>query len=227
MVSASNMGLFKSPKFKKAGSYLMELLIVVVGVSIAFQLNVWNDTRKENVQERYLLQNFIAEHDLNRVEIDSSILALEYVLKANPALIELLNSPQLAMDSIKQKLAILYRISWPDISSTHLNNYLEFTSANTELKEEMLVLKSHYASVKELIRVYIDQKQEKYFDYLADVVDLTNGLKVVNKEKLLSVKLKNNLLIVYFYEDALLSTYKKITTSQKKIAEIIERQIGK
>jgi hypothetical protein len=221
------MGLFKSPKFKKAGSYLMELLIVVVGVSIAFQLNVWNDTRKENVQERYLLQNFIAEHDLNRVEIDSSILALEYVLKANPALIELLNSPQLAMDSIKQKLAILYRISWPDISSTHLNNYLEFTSANTELKEEMLVLKSHYASVKELIRVYIDQKQEKYFDYLADVVDLTNGLKVVNKEKLLSVKLKNNLLIVYFYEDALLSTYKKITTSQKKIAEIIERQIGK
>ena len=60
------MGIFEISKFKKAGSYLMELLIVVVGVSIAFQLNVWNDDRKSAEAEIHLLQNFISENNLNK-----------------------------------------------------------------------------------------------------------------------------------------------------------------
>ena len=200
----------------------MELLIVVVGVSIAFQLNVWNDTRKSTEIEDLLLQNFISENRLNQSEIDSTVSRMEYTLKANPELIEMLKNDQADIDSIRLIMAGLYSISWPDLSSTHLNNYLEFESAISPLKEEMLVLKTHYISVEDLLDVYIDQKQRKYFDYLSDVLDMTDGLKLVNKEKLRDVKFRNNLLIIFFYEKSLLDTYEKIQLSQKKIAKLIE-----
>ena len=216
------MAIFKFSKFKKAGSYLMELLIVVVGVSIAFQLNVWNDTRKSTEIEDLLLQNFITENRFNQSEIDSTVSRMEYTLKANPELIEMLKNDQADIDSIRLIMAGLYSISWPDLSSTHLNNYLEFESAISPLKEEMLVLKTHYISVEDLLDVYIDQKQRKYFDYLSDVLDMTDGLKLVNKEKLRDVKFRNNLLIIFFYEKSLLDTYEKIQLSQKKIAKLIE-----
>ena len=203
----------------------MELLIVVVGVSIAFQLSVWNDIRKSNEIENHLLQNFITENRLNQAEIDSTVSRMEYTLKTNPELIEMLKNEQTDIDSIRLIMAGLYSISWPDLSSTHLNNYLEFESAITPLKEEMLVLKTHFISVEELLNFYIDQKQQKYFDYLSDVLDMTDGLRLVNKEKLHDIKFRNNLLIIYFYEKSLMNTYEKIQLSQKNIAELIEEQL--
>ena len=203
----------------------MELLIVVVGVSIAFQLSVWNDKRKSKELENHLLQSFITENRLNQAEIDSTFLNVEHAIKANPELIELLKNNQPDLDSIRIKLASLYSISWPDIASTHLNNYLEFESAISPLKEQMLVLKTQYLSVEELLDVYIEQKQQKYFDYLSDVVDMTDGLKLLNEEKLLEVKFRNNLLIIYFYETSLMETFKKIKISQKKVTELIEEQL--
>jgi hypothetical protein len=216
------MALFNPSHLKKAGSYLMELIIVVVGVSVAFQLNVWNDTRKSNETENHILQSFITENRLNQAEIDSTVSSMEYTLKTNPQLIEMLKNDKSDIDSIRLIMASLYSISWPDIASTHLNNYLEFESALSPLKEEMLVLKTHYISVEELLNVYIEQKQRKYFDYLSDVLDMSDGLRLVNEEKLRDIKFRNNLLIIFFYEKSLMDTYEKIQLSQEKIAELIE-----
>ena len=216
------MALFESSIYKKAGSYLMELIIVIVGVSIAFQLSLWNDTRRSNEIENHLLQSFINENQLNQAEIDSTVSMMEYTLKANPELIEMLKDDKGDIDSIRLIMASLYSISWPDITSTHLNNYLQFESPISPLKEEMLVLKTHYKSVEELLNIYIDQKQQKYFDYLSDVVDMTDGLRLLNEEKLRDIQFRNNLLIIYFYETSLMNTYKKIQLSQKKITELID-----
>jgi hypothetical protein len=215
------MALFNPSHLKKAGSYLMELIIVVVGVSVAFQLNVWNDTRKNNEIENHLLLSFLAENRLNQTEIDSTVSSMEYTLKTNPQLIEMLKNDKSDIDSIRLIMASLYSISWPDITSTHLVNYLEFESAISPLKEEMLVLKTRYISVDELLSIYIDQKQRKYFDYLSDVFDMTDGLRLLNEEKLRDIQFRNNLLIIYFYERSLMDTYKKIQLSHKKITELI------
>jgi hypothetical protein len=221
------MAFFKPSYLKKAGSYLMELIIVVVGVSIAFQLSVWNDDRKSAETENHLLQNFISENNLNKVEIDSTIKNIDYNIDANPYLIKLLQLQDPDMDSVRIIMARLYNISWPDITSTHLNNYLGYESGTSQLKEEMLVLKTLYVAVDELTGVYIQQKQGKYFDYLSDAVDMTDGLKVVNKEKLLNVKFRNNLLIIYFYEKSLQTTFEKIKVSQAKVTVLIDEQLGK
>ncbi len=205
----------------------MELLIVVVGVSIAFQLNVWNDTRKSREVEKHLLQNFVTENRLNQAEIDTAIILMQSSMEANPALIELLKNPRSDMDSILLKMGRIYSTSWPDITSTYLDNYLGYSSASSPLKDEMLVLKTHYVSAKDLIDVYIVQKQQKYFDYLSDAVDITSGLEVVNKDKLFNIQFRYNLLMIYFYELALRETFDEIIISQKKVTELIEKQLEK
>ena len=91
----------------------------------------------------------------------------------------------------------------------------------------MLVLKTHYVSARDLIDVYIVQKQQKYFDYLSDAVDITGGLQVVNKDKLFNIQFRNNLLMIYFYEMALRETFEEIIISQKKVTELIEERLEK
>jgi len=217
----------KNSKFKKAGAYLIELLIVVAGVSIAFQLNVWNDTRKSKEIEKHLLQSFIAENRLNQTEVDSTVAVLQYTMKINPILITLLQAPQPNLDSIRLNMAELYSISWPDITSTHLRNYLELESGTSDLREEMLALNTSYNSLRELTNMYIAQKQLKYFDYLSDAVDMTDGLKVIKKDKLFNVQFRNNLLIIYNYEIALKEAFDDIVNSQQKVSTLIDKQLGK
>jgi len=221
------VGLIKPSKFNKAGAYFIELLIVVVGVSIAFQLSVWNDAHKSRETENHLLQNFIAENRLNRVDIDSTLANVLYNMEANPHLIELLKDPQPNMDSIRLNMSLLYSLVWPDITSTHLNSYLIFESGTSPLKEEMLALKSYYVSVGELTNIYVEQKQVKYFDYLSDAVDMTDGLRVYKKEKLFNVQFRNNLLVIYYYELSLINTLEKIIASQQKVEDLIEIQLHK
>jgi hypothetical protein len=219
------MSFINQPILKKATSYFIELLIVVVGVSIAFQLSVWKEDRKNDEIEKNLLQNFLTENILNQNEFDSMIFSIRETIGATSTLIELLKDSQGEEDSIRENLAILYQIVYPDITTTHLDNYLDYTTANSQLKEEMLVLKTNYESVRELGKFYGNLKQQKYFDFLSDVIDLTGGLVIVNKKKLFSVKFRNNLFLVLAYEQSMEGTFSKILVGQKKVTELISDRL--
>jgi hypothetical protein len=42
-----------------------EILLVVVGILIALQINTWNEERKLNAEEQYLLKEFLTEFNTN------------------------------------------------------------------------------------------------------------------------------------------------------------------
>ena len=206
--------------------YIAELIIVVVGVSIAFQLNVWNDTRKNKELEHQLLQNFVPENTSNQAELDSSLTNLKATLTAELELLDMLNNSGTSIDSIRIKMSVLYTISWSDFSTTHLENYLNFTSVPTPLTEEMLTLHGLTSSVRDLIKSYVEQKQQKYFDFLSDAVDMTSGLTVVNEDKLRSVQFRNNVMIISAYEDALIKTYHKMDSSQQSVMRLVTEELS-
>jgi len=209
---------------KSIFKYLGELFIVVIGISIAFQLNVWNDSRKNRQLEKDLLQSFMIENQLNQEEIDSSLIRVQQAIESNLKLIEVLKSKKPNRDSIRLQLSILYQISWPELTTTHLENFLIFNSTNTQLREEMLVLKTGYDGQKELIKTYIEQKQLKYFDFLSDAVDMTSMLEIVDEDKLFSVQLRNNIMVISAYEVSLKEIYNRIASSQRKIVLLVDAE---
>jgi hypothetical protein len=61
----------------KTGKYLKyaigEIILVVIGILIALQINNWNENRKTNIQELQLLESLQKEFTYNKNELDRSI----------------------------------------------------------------------------------------------------------------------------------------------------------
>lgn len=219
------MKLFKLSKLKKFSSYFIELIIVVLGVSIAFQLNVWNDSRKTKKVEDQLLDNFYAENNYNIRDSDSSAFYKRANVETGLALIEILKKPDPSLDSARIYMGQLYEISWPNFTTTHLENYLDFTTGSTPLREEMLNLMARVEAIRELGQKYIDLKQEKYFDYLSDAVDMNDNLIIVRKDKVLSIEFTNNLMLIVAYEQSMADVLDDIEQSQQKLDSLIKTRM--
>ena len=219
------MKLFKLSKLKKFSSYFIELIIVVLGVSIAFQLNVWNDSRKIKKVEDQLLDNFYAENNYNIRDSDSSAFYKRANVETGLALIEILKKPDPSLDSARIYMGQLYEISWPNFTTTHLENYLDFTTGSTPLREEMLNLMARVEAIRELGQKYIDLKQEKYFDYLSDAVDMNDNLIIVRKDKVLSIEFTNNLMLIVAYEQSMSEVLDEIEQSQHKLDSLIKTRM--
>lgn len=215
------MKLFKFPKLKQFGSYFIELIIVVLGVTIAFQLNVWNDNRKTKDVEKQLIENFAAENNYNIRESDSSLFYKNASIETGVAFMTLLKNPESSTDSVRYYLARLYEITWPNFATTHLENYLNFTTGSTPLREEILNLKSLIESIHVLGDSYSQQKQMKYFDYLSDAVDMADNLTIINRGKIFSAQFRNNLMFIIAYEQSMAEVLEEIALSQLKLDSLI------
>ena len=64
----------------KTGKYLKyafgEIVLVVIGILIALSINNWNEERKENKQERFILQKLL-------IDINSDIIYIENQISVN------------------------------------------------------------------------------------------------------------------------------------------------
>lgn len=215
------MALFKNIALKKAGSYLIELIIVVLGVSIAFQLSVWNESRNNRRLEIELLKDLAYENSINKSDFEDGRQTLKTTNDITLKLITSLSTDTTSIDTIRTQLAPLLNISWPDLSTTHLENYLQFKSNNSELKTDILRMKTQYTSFKDLNNQYIEIKKIEYFNFLSKVVDFSN-FTILDENKIRGVEFKNQLILLVSYEASILVLYDKISINQSIIGEKLD-----
>lgn len=55
------------------GSFLAEIVIVMVGVFLGLQVDTWNDARKASIEERYYIERLLNELDESITRLDRSI----------------------------------------------------------------------------------------------------------------------------------------------------------
>ena len=58
-----------------------EIILVVIGILIALQINNWNENRKNTFKETQFLKNFYADLKANKVELDRVIKKTEFTSK--------------------------------------------------------------------------------------------------------------------------------------------------
>tara|TARA_R110001599_G_C12186200_1_gene654496 strand:- start:610 stop:1536 length:927 start_codon:yes stop_codon:yes gene_type:complete len=87
----------------KTGKYLKyaigEIILVVIGILIALQINNWNETRKDRIQEKKFLIRFEAEITTNIENINYSIMLNKSRMKRAEFLMKTIDSSQLAENS--------------------------------------------------------------------------------------------------------------------------------
>ncbi len=173
--------------------YILELFIVIFGISIAYQLNIINENRVSHKLEITAIQNLKKEIEINVAEFES-LRSYRIQITANTlALLNLLKSEnKVSLDSANKYIFRLVRTSTPDLQQEAANFYLNsnYSDSNIELKNELLSLKTYFQELLQLSLSARDAKMDGFFGYLQDAVDFTKP-RVVDLDKINGLKFKN------------------------------------
>ena len=158
----------------KLSRYLLyavgEILLVVIGILIALQINNANEERKERKKEQVILKQLLSEYNSNLVQLDQKISVRDQMMRAARQLMNLVDHPELRnKDSIDHLLAetIPYTTFDPIINDLASSGEL-ILIRNTELKQALTSWSSNVKDVIEEEEVWKYYRNELYLPFLIE-----------------------------------------------------------
>jgi sensor domain CHASE-containing protein len=173
----------------KTGKYFKyaigEIILVVIGILIALQINNWNENRKERNIEQILLNQLYKDFESNNTLIKNGLADYQRNLKYQDAILKH-TGPKVNIPENKKTLDSLSVLNYPKVALVF--GSLNFTSQqierinNEQLKVSLSKFPSIFSSYQEtenrLANLTINQRQmhQKY-------VSLLNYMPEFNQEK--------------------------------------------
>ena len=157
--------LLSENKFSKYLIYAIgEIVLVVIGILIALQINNWNEERKANLREHSLYQNIITDLDNEDVRLNS---ALGQYKQHSDAYYQIYNESigKANFDSTINKLDAYNILRWHNVfdfvvTIKHKNNISEITSNNIiELLNEKVNIESNVLQANQNFNNFKDEVQ--------------------------------------------------------------------
>ena len=147
-----------------------EILLVVIGILIALQINTWNEARKARLQEITILKNLKEDISLDTLDISYNLDGYNRILKAEIQLLNFLKSDLSSpKDSIDYSLALGYPliVALHDATFKNLQNNDIGLITNNELKKDISRFYDFYVDGIELLEndvsVYNTYASKKVF----------------------------------------------------------------
>lgn len=238
----------------KTGKYFKyaigEIILVVIGILIALQINNWNENRKERVQEQELLTQLQSEFKSNLEQLDRKMEMRTNMISASLKLLHYVDYPETRhSDSILKYIGhtILTPTFDPIINDAISSGRIQLIQ-NTILKENLSRWTSEIIQVTEEEQVWLEFRNTLYsptllkyglFRNIANLYWEEDVLSSFHLDKGTKTELKigkskkdinvSKLLDNFEFEDnfAQCATFSKLTNSQslslrKRIVEILE-----
>ncbi|WP_170068335.1 DUF6090 family protein [Flagellimonas meridianipacifica] len=98
------MKLLSENKFRNYLIYAIgEIILVVIGILIALQINNWSETRKLKIEEEKILISLVEDFNENKLRIEEAIDKEEDMIRMSKSLIQVMQSEQgtVSQDSIQ------------------------------------------------------------------------------------------------------------------------------
>jgi hypothetical protein len=106
-------GLMKQNQVRRYLLYAVgEILLVVIGILIALQIDTWNEERKDRRTEREIVENLKREFLANQVELDSTLGVVAKNRDANLRLMALFGKPAQALERVNMDSLIYYSVEY-------------------------------------------------------------------------------------------------------------------
>jgi len=195
--------------FKSAGKYLIELLIVFIGVYLAFGLNNLNENRKRNLSEDKILAEIKNGLDLDLIDLEHNIRGHQTGIRVVDGFVQLVNGETVISDSIDLYLSSLTR---DYISIQNQSGYESLKSQgldiiqNDSLRFAIISLYDfHYEIIQKLEEVH--SENQFYQNYYPEIQRILGPYLRFNEQgKLVDVEtpiqlndLDRNTLLSYFW----------------------------
>lgn len=139
-----------------------EIVLVVIGILIALQINNWNEGRKEVFKERQLLSNLQGEFKDNLQDLDSIAIEVDKVIGSLEKVFDLFSqsNSNVHQDTLNIWLSTaMYSPNWKP--SEFLLNSLNNSGSISELKNENLKLLLYKWSRQQKEMTEVRQRTEK------------------------------------------------------------------
>ena len=150
-----------------------EILLVVIGILIALQINNWNEHRKSLQDQKATIASLKLEFQKNLVDLQGNMNTIEKIINAGSILLEH-TGPDYQAGTIKNVdslISMTIRMAVWDPSLYSLSNIKSAGKlsnlTNAALKDQLIEWESFYTNLLSWYDFYVDGGA-KYFDYLEE-----------------------------------------------------------
>ena len=193
----------------KTGKYLKyaigEILLVMIGILLALQVNNWNEDRKERILERALLEQLHTEFNSNLTQLDERIDIRNNMIKAAVELLEYIDAPETRnVDSVNSSIAWTtpYTTFDPIINDIVASGNFRILG-NNRLKQLLSFWTSEIIQVTEGEQTWRMYRDDKYIPFL---------VKHYQLRTMRSEAMKNNILQNFLINQEQRSTTYELTS---------------
>jgi len=221
-------GLLTQNKFSKYLLYALgEIILVVIGILIALQINNWNEDRKTLKEEKATIASLKLEFQKNLIDLEFDMNNVGAFINAGNVLLDHTGPDYTegTLEKVDSLIAMTFKMSVWDPSLYTLSNIKNSGKlsklSNNDLKELLIEWESFYSNLLSWHDFYISGGK-KYFEYLEKhgiVKNLNSSgpfgygisnfegsneelLKLKSYENVLVNRVFQNRFILRFYNDA-------------------------
>jgi hypothetical protein len=157
----------------KTGKYIKyaagEIVLVVVGILIALQINNWNEQRKEDLQEQATLKRLEKEFKSNKDQLVGKINIRNGVIKNCERLLEYYNEPKNAtLDSIFLYMGSIVPTTFDPIHNDLVSSGTIDLLKNEELKQLLINWSTDVIQLQEVEQMFLRYGEQNLLPYVAE-----------------------------------------------------------
>ncbi len=167
-------------KENKVSKYLLyaigEILLVVIGIVIALQINNWNENRKKNIEETKILISLKNEIINNQEELTATIEYHKFVLEKVDELSRLMhpNPKEIKLGKLDTLMfAMIYIPKFNPITTILSSDKLEGIK-DEELKNKIASWKYIYDSYEYTLKIIYDYNNNYIYSFLSENYQMKN-----------------------------------------------------
>jgi hypothetical protein len=112
----------KLMKENKLTSYLLyamgEIVLVVIGIIIAVQINTWNDARLNHRKERVILKDLYQEFQINKTKLDETIRHHQSLAEATSKIMSLMGESEAVLSQHNLDSLIYLSLDYTDFNAS-------------------------------------------------------------------------------------------------------------
>ena len=207
--------------------YLMEVFLIIFGITVAYQLNVVYEEKKDLKLEIAAIEKVHSENQKNLETFENLIedrLQLENDTRQLTRI--LFSGGNLEEDSISHYLFDINRTHKPflQFEATNYSLNTNYTNKNSDLKNELISLKAIFQELRDVVDYYAKMKEKYYSEFLVKEVDF--GLEeILSLNKIKSVEFKNLVINLLSNEQELNALFDEAYALSVEVDELIASKL--
>ena len=210
-------------------AYLIELLLIVLGITIAYQLNVYAQENATQEFKRRLLENLRAENQQNQQELEDEAKHFDVLPDRLKQLQHWITQKKSPLDSVSEELYLVYSWTYYTLNNGYLAHYANSNvrTNNNALENELLRLQYTYQNLAQIADLAKTYRIEEINAYLVDRIDYSSGeLTASEMQTLQTPPFINRLVLLTSMEQEHRRLYQEAMQQVNEVDSLLSVELG-